>query len=414
MKHLVHSLFKLIIIIHLGFILSCSESPNEPDGKDIKSPQKNILWPSLADSPWPMNHHDPQSTGRSKYLGPRNGSIETKLPLYGIEGSIALDEENSIYLGTQYQPYKLFKYSIAGELIWESIFNTNTPTTPIIGSNHNVYASSGTYGSIYCLKYDGTVKWKNETSGSYNIGMNIGLDSNLYYISTTSELNCINQYGEVLWNLNDDRFRSDADGAPTFSPDGEYLYIQGSSVSVIAVNIINKKVEWEFGTIELRSSPVVDNSGNLYFVPENYKEDNKRTLHSLNSHGNLNWCFSYGRENEYQFDNTEPTIDYDGNIYFGNDTLYSLNFEGELRWKRSLEGRKVVSPLVSDIECNIYIGVTQSEPHRDFVLAYDRDGKIIWELEIENERLLGASPAITDDGRLVFPTFRAWNILVIN
>ena len=58
---------------------------------------------------------------------------------------------------------------------------------------------------------------------------------------------------------------------------------------------------------------------------------NYRKLYSINSEGAINWEFNFIANTLW--DNTEPTIDYNGNIYFGADTLYSLSNSGKLRWK---------------------------------------------------------------------------------
>jgi len=51
----------------------------DPSPKEDIVPQTDIPWSSLADTPWPMHHHDPQSTGRSNYSGPQNGIISKKV-----------------------------------------------------------------------------------------------------------------------------------------------------------------------------------------------------------------------------------------------------------------------------------------------------------------------------------------------
>ena len=61
---------KFLVFFLIFVLISCKETPREPEKKEDISSQVDIPWPSLADTPWPMFHHDPQSTGRSKYAGP--------------------------------------------------------------------------------------------------------------------------------------------------------------------------------------------------------------------------------------------------------------------------------------------------------------------------------------------------------
>lgn len=410
--------FKVALLLLLTIsllVVKCDGNPNEPiDNEDI-IPQIDIPWSSLGNTPWPMYHHDPQSTGRSKFNGPMLGEIERKIPLYGVEASLALDEENNIIIADQYDKYLLHKFDINGNVIWEKQVGY-TQCTPLIGIDSTLYFVSYNAKKLYAFKYNGTVRWEFDTGNKCgNIGINIGSDGTIYFVDETHTLNAVNNNGELLWQLTDGRFRVDSHGAPTFSPDGNYLYVQGTNVSVIAVNVQTHNVEWVFGEEGLRSSPVVDNQGNLYFIPDNYLLKDKTTLYSLSPQGIVNWTFNYGFNNLY--DNTEPTIDYNGNIYFGYDTLYSVNHKGELRWQRTLNSR-IVSAIVSDKNCNVYVGTSAGgypspEPHTNYILAFNKVGELLWKLEIPNERNLGASPAITNDGRMVYPTFRGNNIIVI-
>ncbi|MBN1301270.1 MAG: PQQ-like beta-propeller repeat protein, partial [Melioribacteraceae bacterium] len=135
-------------------------------------------------------------------------------------------------------------------------------------------------------------------------------------------------------------------------------------------------------------------------------------LYSLNPSGDLNWKFEF--DTQFIMDNTEPTIDSDGNIFFGADTLYSVNYKGILRWKQSLGTKHIFSPLINDKDGNIYIGATElGSPSEQNVISFNNNGEFNWDLKVEGERLLGASPVITSSGKLIFPTFRAFNFLII-
>ena len=401
-------LFALIILM-----ISISCNTNEPVATEVTSPQININWPSLADTPWPMNHHDPQSTGRSKYPGPSLGCLDYKIPLYGIEGSLVLDNYNNIYISDQYNNFKLHKFNLMGDLIWEAKIEANSPCTPIIGKDNIIYTSNGLGRSFFALSDDANIKWKFNKDGSYNIGINIDKEGNLYFIGLSKKLYVVSPSGNLLWELYDERFLTDANGAPTFSPNGNYLYVQGTTVSVLAINIKTRTIDWVFGNSGITSSPVVDNQGNLYILLCD-SSPFKNSFISLNPGGFVNWIYDFN--DEFILDNIEPTIDYNGNLYFGSQTLYSVNHKGQLRWKKYLNGKHIVSPLVSDIENNVFIGTTTLGSKvlaEHYVMSFDSNGNINWQLEIKDERILGASPAITNNKKLIFPTFRAWGIIVI-
>ena len=85
----------------LFFLLTgCSKEPTKTE--DTPSPQEHIPWPSLADSPWTMFHHDPQSTGRSQYVGPQIGNVKWEFSFHPghAQGSVAIGLDSSIYFAS--------------------------------------------------------------------------------------------------------------------------------------------------------------------------------------------------------------------------------------------------------------------------------------------------------------------------
>ena len=112
-----------IIAVFLAFIcfVFCHDKNTNEPLPDNTHPQVDIPWPSLADSPWAMYHHDPQSTGRSPYHGPTNGMIKwTFKPDGAIHSAIALDEESNIYFAVCFEKpdlsTSLYSVSSAGDV----------------------------------------------------------------------------------------------------------------------------------------------------------------------------------------------------------------------------------------------------------------------------------------------------------
>jgi len=71
------------------FVIFCANCQKSTDPIDNNKPpagyQEDIPWPSLADSPWPMNHGDPQSTGRSKFPGPLSGTVIKEVEAWDLQ-----------------------------------------------------------------------------------------------------------------------------------------------------------------------------------------------------------------------------------------------------------------------------------------------------------------------------------------
>jgi len=390
----------LIILLAIAAV-GCKQS-TEPQPVNNKPPgyQEDVPWPSLADSPWPMNHHDPQSTGRSKYIGPQSGVLAGKITAPEMQSSIAIGSDSTIYFSTS-SPGYIHAVDYNGVAKWDSLIGHTINTTPLVGENGRIYICTD-YGELIAFNPDGKTLWKFTADANIaSLGINIGLDGTIYFLDATGTLFSVDSLGTLRWKYYDERFYWGSPSAPTFSPDGKTLYLQGwKGVSVLAFDIDSKSIKWTFGNETLDSSPIVDSKGNIYFVPNNY---NPTILYSLAPNGDLRWSFPFSSGGGL-IPNTEPTIDKNGNIYFGIDTLYSLNYEGKLRWKLGLEDVDIHSPLINDVLGNVYLGLAGFGGIK--VMAVSSEGKKLWEIKIEGERETGTSPAIAKDGTLYYPTFR--------
>lgn len=401
-------IFLLLVLLFLTG--SCKEISTEPPPEEDIVPQFNISWPSLADTPWPMYHHDPQSTGRSKYIGPQYGNItQINFAEFSTMSGISIGYNKTAFLpASDISNSLLYAFSYDGKAIWsKSILGSYS--TPLIGSDSSVYVASQN-NTFFALSHSGDTLWTTPINKMYSRGINIDREGNLYFVdridnypNSRNSLKVLDKDGNILWTLSDDRILGTFYNIPTFSPDGSTIYIQGDEVSVLAIDINSQNVKWTFGDKKLTSSPVVDNAGNLYIIPGGEFETN-RILYSLSPDGNINWKFNFISHSWAV--NVEPTIDYNGNIYFGRDTLYSVSNSGKFRWKNHLDGGTIVSSLVCDKENTIYFGTTNIEK----VFAFSSDGELEWKTDELPFRTLGACPAITDEGSLLFPTWRNYQI----
>lgn len=404
-----------IFVIACVVFMACDDNSTKPEIEQvvndttkviIDTTQINIVWSSLADTPWPMYHHDPQSTGRSQYSGPSSGLVESikfdncRMTMSGI--SIGYD--NTAFLPTGDFSNTLIAFDFDGNIKWER--NNNSTSTALIRRDSSICIPT-VYNTFTTYNHHGDTIWNSQINKMYNLGLNIDLDGIIYFVDFmgngdyTGILKVFDSNGKLLWSLKDNLFLGSPDAIPSFSPDGRTLYVQGVSVSLIAVDITTKSIKWTFGSKTLLSAPVVDNEGNIFIKPGEFSSSST-SLYSLNSEGTINWEFKLN--SGILFDNTEPTIDWNGNIYFGQDTLYSLTNAGKLRWKRGL-GADITSALVSDINNTIYFGTSDEK-----IFSFYEDGRLRWMTENLEFRTIGACPAITNDGKLLFPSWRNSNV----
>jgi sugar lactone lactonase YvrE len=380
------------------------QPPPKPPGY-----QEDIPWPSLANSPWPMNHHDPQNTGRSHYIGPAEGSTEWNLDANYMQSGIALGPDNKIYFD---KGNKLTSVNYSGVVDWQFDVPGFILTTPIVSSVGTIYFCAA--NKLYKLSSDGSLIWTFTTEGNIETMMTIGPDGVIYLVDRAAKLYAIKLSGELLWDYHYEDFNVSYSGL-AFSPDGHTLYITGKSFAIIAFDIINKTIKWGYGNGPQYNSPMVDAQGNVYYLTSE-KDNNPGvgSLNCVNTIGSLKWKVDISfPSNTGLFYSNSPTIDKNGNIYFAYDTLYSLDYSGTQRWKQYLNGY-ADCPLVCDANSNIYLGVMgyNNNGEQVAVLKYRDDGTKDWEL-VQDQNQVGGSPALTDKNRLVFPTWRSNKIFMI-
>jgi len=402
-------IFFLVVTFGLFVLVSsCKETPTKPEDelpeKEVIVPQINIPWSSLADTPWPMYHHDPQSTGRSEYVGPQQGAISSvQFAEFGTMSGISIGYNKTAFLPSGDFSYRFVAFDYSGNVKWSNDFSSTS--TPIISSDSSIYIST-VNNTFLSLNRNGDTLWQTSIGKMYNIGCNIDKEGNICFIdfhgSYIAELKVIDKNGKILWTLQDGRFLPSPDSQPSFSPDGNTLYVQGEKVSVLAIDINSKNVKWTFGDRELLSSPVIDNDGNIFIIIRTNSLG--VTLYSINSDGEINWQFDFF--SRVLMDNVEPTIDYNGNIYFGGDTLYSVTNNGKLRWAKSLDEGAIVAPIICDKNNDIYVATNRIQK----IFSFTSDGKLKWKTAELPFRTLGACPAITDEGTLLFPSWRNYQI----
>src|SRR3989339_841327 len=307
--------------------------------------QIDIPWPTLAKSPWPMIAHDPQITGRSPYSGPKTPTIKW-----------AIDLPKGVWSG------------------------------PIIGEDGTLYVGSGAYGDttnyFYAINPDGEIKWKFSTG-------NPGLIESGYLINNEGTIFFGSQSGWLCAR------------SVVFSPDGNTMYTTGKDSNLYALNL-DGSIKWIYQcAVGLRLPLLVDNSGNIYFLP-----GCKRpwALVSLDSTSQIRWEYVINNSNAY-FTDTSPAMDYLGNIYYTYEVhtsstwdsrIESVDYYGNYRWTYQFEHpREDVDPLVVDKDGTVYCGSNWGYNY----YALSKNGELLWQIPLEG-RDIEYSTTIDSDGTL--------------
>lgn len=390
MKNKVKLILSLLILITASCEWTGSVEPNEipkPPGY-----QEDIPWPSLADSPWPMSHHDPQSTGRSNLEGPITGSIEWEYSeQYEVSTGVVIDTDSIIYTVA----VGLLALNNSGERKWIIPYGgVNNYTGPLITKAGNIIWKDGSSPSIiYLTSPDGSTLWTFEADGHVSIeSINIDKNGNFYFVDDDKKLYALSSNGILLWSIIDERINKWATFHLTFSPDGNTLYIPGYDVTVLALDINEKTILWTYGDERLKTNAMVDSDGNVYTLVNS-------GLKSLSQDGKLRWEYNFSELQS--INDNSPCIDKYGNIYFATDTLYSVDYKGILRWKKELP-RTCDAPLVCDNNGNVYCGTAQQGVS---ILAYNSEGVNLWQIDQNDQIFVGSSPAIDYNDVLYYPIY---------
>ncbi len=264
-----HNLIIPLVTLAAVVSLSCDDEGIAPL---IDSPgrQQEIPWPSLADSPWPMNHGNPQSTGRSKYVGPSVGMIDWTFDLYS-EASAAIGADSTIYVVGSLAARGLYALSPDGTLNRRIILDQSAahPMTPLVGAGGTIYVGGNNDGNLYAVNADGTINWTFSVDPPLGqVGINIGLDGTIYFVTgRNNTLYAVNPDGTLKWQLSDSRFYRGDLSAMSFSPDGRILYVPGVNTTVLAIDVESQTIKWNFGNSEVYPmAPVVNSEGHIYVL----------------------------------------------------------------------------------------------------------------------------------------------------
>ncbi|NWF50465.1 MAG: PQQ-like beta-propeller repeat protein [Ignavibacteriaceae bacterium] len=399
-------------------------NPTEPISPEPKPPgyQEDIPWPSLADSPWPMHHGNPQSNGRSKYLGPQLGILEWRIEIPSSElnsssltSPVIANDSTIIFIsGNEPGDTNTFLYSVSSKgivnwkfpIVGDSLipdpFETHTP--PIVNSQNNIYVFASN-GYLYSINLRGGLNFRKYL----NIGtlgrVNIGKDGNFYITGMDGILYCISPLGEVLWQVKyGNGFQGFTTGSITFSPDGKIIYVKGFKRfsmpvrgNTLSAIDINGGFLWSFDNGENISSfiPPTDFQGNIYLWTQEVSELPFFGLICLTFNGEI----KYFNDDIVNSVGNDPAIDYDGNIFLANSEIVSLDYKGNERWRKLFYAptSESSSAIVCDGAGNIYL--TNDD---GILLNIDNNGNLKWSLDMEGKCY--TSPAINSDGRIYIGT----------
>ena len=339
----------------------------------------------LADTPWPMFHHDLNHTGLSQYHGPDTPAIKWNFSTGNrITSSAVIGEDGTIYVGTRnYQKAntgsKLYAIYPNGTEKWQRAASHFIDSTPAVASDGTVYVGSWDK-CLYAIYPNGTKRWEFCTpcGGFVLTSPAIAPDGTIYVGSNDKKLYAIYPNGTEKWNYCTGQ---SVQSSPAIGSDG-IIYVGSCDKKLYAI-YLNGTEKWNYCTGQsVQSSPAIDANGIIYVGSKDGK------LYAIYPNGTLNWAYTMGGKVE-----SSPAIDANGIIYVGSKDgkLYAIYPNGTLNWVYATGGEVVSSPAI-DADGTIYVGSKDG-----YFYAIKPNNTLLWRHYTGNE-IRYSSPAIASDG----------------
>jgi len=273
------------------------------------------------------------ATGDITAFDAMTGTIKwtASIPKTTYGGGVAVGADGTLYQGAR----DANLYAINGDGSQKWVYATGAS-----GKNLDCFPAVTADGqTVYVLDGDnvlhsintstGVKNWTVKLTGTKNKAgaVAIGKNGNIY-VGTRTNIYAFAADGTQLWQVA---------GAVTeigsFAMDGETLYAaQIGGAGLLALNIADGSTKWSFEANGDAYAPIVDKSGNIYFVDKGGK-----SLYAVDKTGQQKWKFAVESAPTYCF----PVLDDKGNIYFGNSTgrIYAVDSSnGEELWHMDSEG----------------------------------------------------------------------------
>lgn len=270
----------------------------------------------------------------------------------GLSGRPALASDGTLYVINRGEP-TLYAFSSTGSLKWT--FATTSPArigSPAIASDGTIYVGAyydgthtGTYGAVYALNPDGSVKWSfNIPKINYILSISafaIGSDGTLYFGTSEGRLFALNPNGTQKWVYQASGITVNL-SAPSIASDGT-LYTpvsaSGFSTKLIALNPDGTQ-KWAFTGSQDLTTPTIGADGTLYAGAYSYG------LYAINQNGTTKWMWNGADTYGY---NT-PSLAPDGTIYISSQAsakVYAIKGVSlglaNSSWPRSMKNNRFTS-----------------------------------------------------------------------
>lgn len=358
-----------------------------------------------------MSIDDKNRIYRFKLTGLEDCSVNTKyneLELKWVKefsdahstSQILIDEKDNVFFsynhGDKSKGIKthgtLISMSSTGKKNWELnldkneylLFNNgiclSNDGTVIIGTTGNF---NKVPHRLFAINSCGKIEWQVETKFPIVFSATVSNTDAVFFLTDEPALYALDKRGKIKWV-----YRDDIEGEFCCSPiisNTELIYVLCNSTFLYIFDQNGNRVnKIELEKAELYDSPFFDSEGTLY-LPSN--------VTAFDSEYKVKWVYTP----------SEGFIP--SNLFFADDNnnlycyanyfrLISIDKNGVLRWETKMRGNAIdFPPIAGGGNCIYTCSIDKAKGKNDsYIQAFNEKGKLMWELCINNESLLGIVP----------------------
>lgn len=329
--------------------------------------------------PFHQYRQDTKKTGRFPWKGPENPVLLAKIPVEGqVRASACFLPDGGFVIGTLNSFIYIFDTDCT---IRKKIPMDSWIFASPVSDDRGIFYTACDEGVVSAISSKGDILWqyklRAEISSSpvlYNNTLYLGAEDNALYALTTE--------GKKLWRASVDNrilFSSpaiDSNNGIYIGDEGGFLYkfnLQGYLQWKI-------KLGEEIG----ESSPIIAHNGTIYAVTSDAH------IHAVTPEGALKWKLKIHEE---VFSN--PALSKEGILYCAalDGVVIAVDSEGSIKWKIKT-GDKIKSSPIIDSEGNIYLAESES------FFSLNPQGEKRWKLDLPGSSF-NADPVLTNQGIII-------------
>jgi outer membrane protein assembly factor BamB/plastocyanin len=350
-------------------------------GSGTGSKEPTVLWktkityfsanasPAVSDDNivYVPNDNKPQrDNGREgNFFAIKNGSIIWKYSINEVVRSTpTIDKDGTVYIGGYDKKLHAFKPN--GDEKWSFDLGANDKYSSVaIGDDGTLYLGAG--GDFFALTQDGQKKWELHVDKSIYASPAIGKDGTIYFTNTGGTAFAVSEQGDIKWKKD---YGAGWSATPVAIGPDNTIYFAGESSGSTGVLTAYKpdgteKWKANFDHKLSYSGAVVGKDGVIYVGSRGGKK-----LFAITPDGKLKWSFDTNGEVR-----STPAIDNNGNIYFGDYSgyFYVVTPKGLPKYQTMQLGTRIFDSPVIGKDGTIYITAGDDDTKMGTVYALKTD-----------------------------------------